>query len=85
MIRGFGIIAASFSRNSSGSKHTARVPSPHTRRKRTSSLPSFVSSKRSCARLNLEFYAIWRADNKIPALRKFIEIVRRRSTEISRR
>jgi DNA-binding transcriptional LysR family regulator len=36
-------------------------------------------------RLNLEFYAIWRADNKIPALRKFIEIVLRRSTEISRR
>ena len=36
-------------------------------------------------RLNLEFYAIWRADNKLPALWKFIEIVRSRSTEISRR
>jgi DNA-binding transcriptional LysR family regulator len=36
-------------------------------------------------RLNLELYAIWRADNKVPALQKFIEIVRSRSTEISRR
>ena len=36
-------------------------------------------------RLNVDLYAIWRADNKIPALRKFIEIVRSRSTQISHR
>ena len=36
-------------------------------------------------RLNLEFYAFWRADDKIPALRMFMEIVRRRSSEVSRR
>jgi len=36
-------------------------------------------------RLNLELYAIWRGDNKIPALQKFIEIVRSRSTKTSHR
>jgi DNA-binding transcriptional LysR family regulator len=31
-------------------------------------------------RLKIEFFVIWRDDNKLPALQKFIEVVRKQST-----
>ena len=48
-MRGRGMTTASFSKNSDGSKHMARVPSRHGRRKRSSTLPSAVSSSASWA------------------------------------
>ena len=48
-MRGFGTIAANFSRNSVGSNRIARVPSLHGRRSRSTTAPSGASSSRSCA------------------------------------
>lgn len=39
LMRGRGIMAASFSKNSDGSKQIARVPSRHGRRRRSRTLP----------------------------------------------
>lgn len=49
LMRGRGMTAASFSRNSDGSKHSARVPSRHGRRRRSTTLPPGVTSVASWA------------------------------------
>lgn len=45
---------------------------------------SVVLRKVDDLRVTAEFSAIWRGDNKVPALQKFIEIVRQQSTGIAR-
>ena len=48
-MRGRGMMTASFSRNSDGSKPIARVPSRHGRRRRSTTVPSAVTSSASWA------------------------------------